>query len=59
MPKCGKKHTPIVSEAQRGLMGATLARRRTGKKGGMSGMTTAELESHLKESSGKKLRKKK
>ena len=50
-----RKHTPITSEAQRGLMGAELRRRRTGKKGRMPGITTAELESHLEESAGKKL----
>ena len=50
-----RPHTPIVSKAQRGLMGAELARRRAGKKGRMEGMTTAELRSHLKESAGKKL----
>ncbi len=58
---CGKgkkKHTPITSEAQRGLMGAELARRREGEKPRMKGMTEAELESHLKESGGKKLPKK-
>ena len=51
----GRKHTPIVSQKQRGLMGSELARRRAGKKGRMKGMTTEELESHLKESKGKKL----
>ncbi len=55
MPKCGKKHTPVVSKKQRGLFGAELARRRKGKKGRMRGITTAELRSHLKESKGKKL----
>jgi hypothetical protein len=53
--KSGRKHTPIISQAQQGMMGAELRRRRTGKKGRMSGMTTEELESHLKESKGKKL----
>jgi len=53
--KKGKKHTPITSEAQRGLMGAELARRRKGGKGLLSSITTDELESHLKESAGKKL----
>jgi len=51
----GKRHTPITSEAQRGLMGAELARRRKGKKGRMPGITQAELESHLHEAGGKKL----
>jgi len=55
MPKCGKKHTPIVSKAQRGLFGAELARRRAGKRPRMSGITTAELRSHLRESRGKNL----
>jgi len=61
-PGCsGRKHTPITSKKQRGLFGAELARRRAGKKGVMSGITTKELESHLHESKGKKLpaRKKK
>lgn len=53
----GKKHTPIVSKAQQGLFGAELARRRKGKKGKMKGITTTELESHLQESKGKKLKK--
>ena len=53
-----KKHTPIVSEAQRGLFGAELARRRVDKKGRMEGITTKELEQHLKESKRKKLVKK-
>jgi hypothetical protein len=53
---CGyKKHTPITSEKQRGFFGAELARRRAGKKGRAEGITTAELESHLKESAGKDL----
>ena len=53
--KAGRAHTPIVSRRQRGLFGAELARRRKGKKGRMKGITTAELESHLRESGGKKL----
>ena len=57
-PKSGRKHTPIVSEKQRGLFGAELARRRAGKKGRMKGITTEELERHLKESKGKDLVKK-
>ena len=51
----GRKHTPITSEAQQGMMGAELARRRAGKKGRMAGMETKELESHLRESKGKNL----
>ena len=53
--KSGRKHTPVVSEKQRGLFGAELARRRKGKKGRMKSITTAELRRHLKESKGKKL----
>ena len=56
---CGKgktrAHTPLVSVRQRGLFGSELARRRAGKKRRMSGITTKELESHLRESKGKKL----
>jgi len=53
-----RKHTPITSKAQRGLFGSELARRRAGKKGRMEGITTAELESHLRESKGKRLPRK-
>lgn len=59
MPCKERKHTPIVSEAQRGLMGAEYARRKAGKKGRMRGMTAAELRSHLREAGGKKLVKRK
>ena len=60
MPKgTHKKHTPIVSEAQRGKFGAELARRRAGKARRMAGITTKELEGHLRESKGKSLPKKK
>jgi len=60
MPKgAHRKHTPIVSEKQRGLFGAELARRRAGKKRRMPDITTAELEKHLRESKGKKLPAKK
>ena len=52
-----RKHTPITSEAERGLFGSELARRRAGKKGKISSVTTAELESHLHESAGKNLPK--
>lgn len=52
-----RKHTPLVSKIQRGLFGAELARRRAGKKRRMKGITTLELEQHLRESKGKKLRK--
>jgi len=51
-----RKHTPIVSEAQRGFFGAELARARTGK-GTKSDMSQAELSRHLKESKGKDLPK--
>jgi len=50
-----RKHTPITSKAQRGKFGAELARRRAGKKPRMPGITISELESHLRESRGKKL----
>jgi len=52
---CKRKHTPIVSKRQRGLFGSELARRRSGKKGRMSGITTKELRGHLRESRGKDL----
>lgn len=54
----GRKHTPIVSKKQQGKFGAELARRRAGKTSRMKGITTKELEEHLKESKGKKLPKK-
>lgn len=47
---CERKHTPIVSKKQRGLFGAELARRRTGKSPRMKGITSKELVTHLKES---------
>ncbi|MBU1067696.1 hypothetical protein KKE60_07895 [Patescibacteria group bacterium] len=50
-----KKHTPIVSEKQRGLFGAEYARRKAGKQRRMKGITTEELRSHLKEAGGKRL----
>ena len=53
-----RKHTPIVSEKQRGLFGAEYARRKAGKEGRMSGITRKELRSHLEESRGKRLPKK-
>jgi len=49
-----RKHTPIVSKAQRGFMGAELARKRAGKRT-KTKMSEAELSRHLKESKGKKL----
>lgn len=54
-----RKHTPITSEAQQGKFGAELGRRRAGKARRMRGITTKELESHLKESKGKNLPKRK
>ena len=60
MPGTHRKHTPIVSEKQRGFFGAELMRLRKGLKT-KSGMSEAELVRHLKESKGKNLplRKKK
>ncbi len=55
--KSGRPHTPIKSKAQRGLFGAELARRRAGRAPMLPSITTAELESHLEESGGKKLPK--
>lgn len=57
--KSSRKHTPIVSEKQRGLFGAEYARRKAGKKGRMPGITKAELKGHLEEAGGKRLPKKK
>lgn len=52
--KCGhRKHTPIVSEAQRKLFGAVASGKAT-KAGGLS---KVEAKRHLKESKGKKLPK--
>ena len=63
-----RKHTPIVSEAQRGAMGAAYAAK-TGEipvselfgpaKKMFKGMSKAELRRHLKESRGKRLAAKK
>ena len=55
--KRDRKHTPIVSEKQRGLFGAEYARRKKGQKGRMSGITKTELKGHLEEVGGKKLPK--
>ena len=55
MPCSERKHTPIRSKKQRGLFGAELSRRRRGKKSRMKGISVTELESHLRESKGKKL----
>lgn len=53
---CTRKHTPIVSKAQRGFFGAELRRKRLGKKG-KTKMPMAELARHLRESKGKSLPK--
>jgi hypothetical protein len=57
MPGKHRKHTPIVSKAQRGLFGAEYAKRKAGKRPKIPSITRAELKSHLKESRGKKLPK--
>lgn len=48
-----KRHTPIVSKAQRGLFGAVAA----GKKTKATGLSVAEAKRHMKEAKGKKLPK--
>ena len=53
-----RKHTPIVSQVQRGFFGAELARKRAGKKTKTT-MSETELSRHLEESGGKKLPKRK
>jgi len=54
--RCKKrKHTPIISEKQRGLFGAEYARRKKGARRRMPKITREELREHLKESKGKKL----
>lgn len=58
MPEEHRVHTPITSEAQRGLFGAEYKRRKMGMKGRMKGITRMELRRHLKESKGKDLKKK-
>jgi len=50
-----RKHTKIVSEAQRGKFRSELRRRRLGMKPQMKGITTKELKSHLQEVKGKTL----
>jgi hypothetical protein len=57
MPGKHRKHTPLTSKVQRGMFGAELARRRRGEAPHMPSITTEELESHLRESRGKKLPK--
>ena len=58
---CGKgghrRHTPITSEKQRGLMGADYARAKRGQST-RTGMSKAELKRHLEEAGGKDLPKK-
>lgn len=49
--KSGRKHTPIVSKAQRGLFGA----RAGGKKTKARGLSVAEAKRHMREVKGKKL----
>jgi len=49
-----RKHTPIVSEKQRGFMGAEYRRKKKGLKS-KTKMSKAELKRHLKEAKGKKL----
>ena len=49
----GRKHTPIVSKAQRGLFGA----RAGGKKTKATGLTIKEAKRHMREVAGKKLPK--
>jgi len=52
--KCGRKHTPIVSQQQRKLFGAV-----AGGSKKLPGLSKAEAKRHLKESKGKKLPKRK
>ena len=47
----GRKHTPIVSKAQRGLFGAVAG----GKATKATGLSKAEAKRHLSEAKGKKL----
>jgi hypothetical protein len=49
-----RKHTPIVSEKQRGFFGAELGRLRA-SKATETDMSEAELSRHLKEAKGKNL----
>lgn len=51
MPCKHRKHTPIVSKAQRGLFGA----RAGGKKTKATGLTIKEAKKHMREVAGKKL----
>lgn len=49
MPCPHKEHSPITTKKQMGLFGAEYARRKAGKKRRMSGISRAQLRSHLKE----------
>lgn len=51
MPNCGKKHTPLVSKAQQKLFG----RWKSDPSSRPSSITADEVNSHLRESKGKKL----
>jgi len=53
--KTDRKHTPIVSQAQRRLFGAVAS----GQKTKATTLTKAEAKRHLKEVKGKKLPKRK
>ena len=55
MPGKHRKHTPIVSEAQRGLFGAEYARRKAGESPQIPSLKTKDIKSHLQEAGGKKL----
>lgn len=57
MPGKHRKHTPIVSEKQRGLFGAEYARRKAGKTPQIPSLKTKDIKSHLEEVGGKKLPK--
>ena len=51
MPCSGRKHTPIVSEKQRGLFGHWLSN----PKSRPSSISKSEVKSHLEETKGKSL----
>lgn len=54
-PSCSKKkHTPIVTEKQRGFFGAEYRRGKKGKSK-KTGMSQAVLKRHLSEAAGKEL----
>jgi hypothetical protein len=52
--KSKRKHTPITSQKEQGLFGADLRRKRAGEKT-VTGMSEADLVSHLEESKGRDL----